>query len=52
MIQIFFSTKCEETTVWVAIDFELIENRPNNGTTYLLIFDEVCGEILKTKPFV
>ena len=27
------------------VDFELIENLPNNGTKYLLIFDDSCVEI-------
>ena len=25
-----------------AVDFDLIENLPNNGTTYLLIIDDSC----------
>ena len=34
------------------VDFELIENLPNNGTKYLLIFDDSCEEISKYKQFV
>ena len=34
------------------VDFELIENLPNNGTKYLLIFDDSCEEILNSKQFV
>ena len=33
------------------VDFELIENLPNNGTKYLLIFDS-CEEISNSKQFV
>ena len=32
-------------------DFELIQNLPNNGTKYLLIFDESCEEISSSKNF-
>ena len=34
------------------VDFELIENLPNIGTKYLLIFDESCEEISNSKQFV
>ena len=34
------------------IDFELIENLSNNGTKYLLKFDDSCEESLKFKQFV
>ena len=34
------------------VDFELIENLPNNGTKYLLIFDDSCEEISNSKQFV
>ena len=34
------------------VDFELIENLPNNGTKYLLIFDDSCEEISNSKHFV
>ena len=34
------------------VDFELIENLPNNGTEYLLIFDDSCEEISKSKQFI
>ena len=34
------------------VDFELIENVPNNGTKYLLIFDDSCEEISNSKQFV
>ena len=32
--------------------FELIENLPNHGTKYLLIFDDSCEEISNSKQFV
>ena len=34
------------------VDFELIENLPNNGTKYLLIFYDFCEEISSSKEFV
>ena len=34
------------------VDFELIENLPNNGTKYLLIFDDSCEEISNSQQFV
>ena len=34
------------------VDFELIQNLPNNGTKYLLIFDDSCKEIYSSKEFV
>ena len=34
------------------VDFELILNLPNNGTKYLLIFDDSCEEISRSKEFV
>ena len=34
------------------VDFELIENLPNNGTKYLLIFYDSCEEISNSKQFV
>ena len=34
------------------VDFELIENLPNNGTKYLLIIDDSCEEISSSKQFV
>ena len=34
------------------VDFELIENIPNNGTKYLLIFDDSFEEISNSKQFV
>jgi hypothetical protein len=33
------------------IDFELINNLPGNGKTYLLIFDDSCAEISKSRDF-
>ena len=33
------------------VDFELIQNLPNNGTKYLLIFDDSCKEISRSKEF-
>ena len=34
------------------VDFDLIGNLPNNGTKYLLIFDDFCEEFLNSKKFV
>ena len=34
------------------VDFVLIEKLPNNGTKYLLIFDDSCEEISNSKKFV
>ena len=34
------------------VDLELIENLPNKGTKYLLIFDDSCEEISNSKQFV
>ena len=34
------------------VDFDLFENLPNNGTKYLLIFDDSCEEISNSKQFV
>ena len=34
------------------VDFELIQNLPNNGTKYLVIFDGSCEEISSSKEFV
>ena len=34
------------------VDFELIQNLPNNGTNYLLIFQDSCEEISSSKEFV
>ena len=34
------------------VDFDLIENLPNNGTKHLLIFDDSCEEISNSKQFV
>ena len=34
-----------------SIDFQLIDDLPNDGTNYLLIFDDSCAEILKSKAF-
>ena len=34
------------------VDFVLIENLPNNGTKYLLIFDDSCEENSNSKQFV
>lgn len=33
------------------IDFELVENLPIDGTKYLLIFDDSCEEISRSKQF-
>ena len=32
--------------------FEFIDSLKNNGTKYLLIFDDSCEEICKSKAFV
>ena len=34
------------------VDFEVIQNLPNNGTKYLLIFDDSFEEISSSKEFV
>ena len=34
------------------VDFQLIENLPNNRTKYLLIFDDSCEEISHSKQFL
>ena len=34
------------------IDFELIENLPNNKTTYLLKFNDSCEKISNSNEFV
>ena len=34
------------------VDFELIQNLPNNRTKYLLFFDDSCEEISSFKEFV
>ena len=34
------------------VDFDLIENLPNNGTKYLLTFDDSCEKISNSKQFV
>ena len=34
------------------VDFEFIQNLPNNGTKHLLIFDDSCEEISSSKDFV
>ena len=33
------------------VDFDLIEILPNNGTKYLLMFDDSCEEISNSKQF-
>lgn len=33
------------------VDFELIDNLPNDGSRYLLIFDDSCTEISRSKDF-
>ena len=33
------------------IDFDLIENLPKDGTNYLLVFDDSCAEISKSRNF-
>ena len=34
-----------------SLDLEFIENLPNDGTNYRLIFDDSCDEISKSKQF-
>ena len=34
------------------VDFQFIEQLPNNGKNYLLIFDDSCEEIFNSKEFV
>ena len=34
------------------VDFEFIQSLPNNGTKYLLIFNDSCEEISSSKEFV
>ena len=34
-----------------SIDFDLIKNLPNDGTNYLIIFDDSCDEISRSKEF-
>ena len=34
------------------VDFEMIQNLANNGTKYLLIFDDSCEKISSSKEFV
>ena len=36
----------------LSVDFDLIQNLPNNGTNFLLIFDDSCEEISSSKEFV
>ena len=33
------------------LDFKIINSLPNDGTNYLIIFDDSCDEITKTKEF-
>ena len=35
----------------LCLDFEIINSLPNDGTNYLIIFDDSCDEITKTKEF-
>ena len=37
---------------FLGVNFDLIENLPNNWTKYLLIFDDSCEEISNSKQFV
>ena len=34
------------------VNFELIDSLKNNGTKYLLIFDDSCAEICNSKAFI
>ena len=34
-----------------SLDFDFIENLPNDGTNYLLIFDDSCDKISRSKQF-
>ena len=45
--------KCKKKFNFIqGVDFERIENLPNIGTKYLLIFDDSCEEISISKQFV
>ena len=45
--------KCKRNLKFIqGVDFELIENLPDNGTKYLLLFDDSCEEISNSKLFV
>ena len=35
-----------------SLDFDLIDNLPDNGTNYLLVFDDSCQEIYKSQKFI
>ena len=43
--------KIQEIEFIQGVDFDLIENLPNDGTNYLLIFDDSCEEISKNSRF-
>ena len=49
-----FIVECKEKNLKFiqGVEFVLIENLPNNGTNYLLIFDDSCEEISNSKQFV
>ena len=44
--------ECENLEFVLGVNFEFIDSLKNNGTKYLLIFDESCEEICNSKAFV
>ena len=46
------SKNIKNTELIQGVDFELIQNLPNNGTKYLLIFDDPFEEICSSKELV
>ena len=44
----------ENENLWfvLRVNFEFIDSLKNNGTKYLLIFDDSCEETCKSKAFV
>lgn len=44
--------KIDNITFVQGVNFDLINKLPNNGTNYLLIFDDSCEEISNSKEFV
>ena len=46
------SKNIENTHLIQGVDFEFIQSLPNNGTKYLLIFDDSCEENSSSKDFV
>ena len=49
----FFIVKCKKNLNFIqGVNFDLIESLPNNGTKYLLMFDDSCEKISNSKQFV